>query len=86
MQKTEGKEGDSLDLSSDEKESPKIKKKSKSSGKAKQFSIEITDLTDSGDRDHSVKADTAEDKKWISSQSSKALSILEDILKAYKWF
>ena len=71
-------------MSSDEKESPKNKKKGKSSPKTKNLSIEITDLTDSGDRDHSVKADTAEDKKWIGSQSNKLLTMLEDILKSYK--
>jgi hypothetical protein len=41
-------------------------------------------MTDNGDRDHSINADTAEDKKWIRSQSGNVLSILEDIIKSYK--
>ncbi len=48
------------------------------------MTLEIVDLTDSGDRDYKTKADEAEDKKWIAQQGNKLVGLLEDVLKAYK--
>ena len=41
-------------------------------------------MTDSGDRDHTTKADTTEDKKWLNNHAKKVLTLLEEVLSAYK--